>query len=102
MIKIKRETDATIGLLSESSMENAFLILIKNTCEKHSHHNIGRSFIKRPTSGASSDNEWQRVVQQVTTNGNERQQVTTNVWFTEWKQIRASKKKWFYVSKWNK
>ena len=57
MIKNKRETEARIGLLSESSMENAFFILIINTCEKHSHHSIGRSFTKRPTSGASSDNE---------------------------------------------
>ena len=57
MIKSKRETEARIGLLSESSMENAFFILIINTCEKHSHHSIGRSFTKRPTSGASSDNE---------------------------------------------
>ena len=71
MIKSKREIEARIRLLSESSMENPFLILIINTCEKHSHHNIGRSFIKRLTSGASSDNEWQRVVQQVTTNDNE-------------------------------
>ena len=71
MIKRKRERKATIGILSESSMENPFLISIINTCEKHSHHNIGRSFIKRLTSGASSDNEWQRVVQQVTTNDNE-------------------------------
>ena len=71
MIKRKREIKATIGILSESSMENPFLISIINTCEKHSHHNIGRSFIKRLTSGASSDNEWQRVVQQVTTNDNE-------------------------------
>ena len=52
----------------ESSMENLFLISIINTCEKLSHHNIEKSFIKRLTSGASSDNEWQRVVQQVTIN----------------------------------
>ena len=78
MIKSKREIEATIGILSESSMENPFLILIINTCEKHSHHNIGRWFIKSSTSGASSDNEWQRVIQQVTTNGNQWQQVTKN------------------------
>ena len=95
MIKSKREIEATIGILSESSMENPFLILIINTCEKHLHHNIGRSLIKILMSGGSSDNEWQRVVQQVTTNDNEWQQVTTNVSFSEWKQIRASEKKWF-------
>ena len=75
MIKSKREIEATIGILSESSMENPFLILIINTCEKHSHHNIGRSFIKILMSGGSSDNEWKRVVQQVTTNDND---VTTS------------------------
>ena len=58
MVKIKGEIEATIGMLSESSMENLFLISITNTCEKLSHHNIGRSFIKRQASGASSDNEW--------------------------------------------
>ena len=57
MNKSKREIDITIGILSESSIGNAFLISIKSTCEKHSHHNIGRSFIKRLTSGASSDSE---------------------------------------------
>ena len=57
MIKSKREIEATIGILPESSMENLFLISIINNCEKHSHHNNERSFIKRLTSGASSDNE---------------------------------------------
>ena len=71
MVKIKTEIEATIGILSESSMGNLFLISIIKTCEKYSHHSIGRSFIKRLTSGASSDNDWQRVVQQVTTNDNE-------------------------------
>ena len=83
VVKIKREIELTIGILSQSSMENFFLISIINACEKHSHHNIGRSFIKRVTSGASSDNEGQRVVQQVTTNDNEDQQVTTNVQFSD-------------------
>ena len=36
------------------------------------------SFIKRQTSGMSSDNEWQRVVQRVTTNDNEWQQMATS------------------------
>ena len=71
MNKSKREIETTIRIPSESTMENAFLISIINTCEKHSHHNIERSFIKRLTSAASSDNERQRVVQQVTTNDNE-------------------------------
>ena len=34
------------------------------------------SFIKRQTSGTSSENEWQRMVQRVTTNDNEWQQMT--------------------------
>ena len=83
VVKIKREIELTIGILSQSSVENLFLISIINACEKHSHHTIGRSFIKRVTSGASSDNEGQRVVQQVTTNDNEDQQVTTNVQFSD-------------------
>ena len=74
MNKSKREIETTIRIPSESTMENAFLISIINTCEKHSHHNIERSFIKRLTSDASSDNERQRVVQQVTTNDNKWQQ----------------------------
>ena len=57
MMENKGEIEATTGILSESSMENPFLISIINTCKKHSHHNIGRSFIKRLTSGASCDNE---------------------------------------------
>ena len=47
MVKIKGEIEAKIGILSESSKENLFLITITNTCEKVSHHNIGKSFIKR-------------------------------------------------------
>ena len=38
-----------------------------------------RSFIKRQTTGLSSDNEWQRVVQRVTVNGNE--------WYNEWQRM---------------
>ena len=57
MVKIKGEIEVTIGILSESSMKNLFVISITNTCEKLSHYNIGRSFIKRLTSNASSDNE---------------------------------------------
>ena len=56
-MEINREIEATTGILSESSMENLFLISIINTCKKHSHHNIGRLFIKRLTSGAWCDKE---------------------------------------------
>ena len=42
VVKIKREIELTIGILSQSSVENLFLISIINACEKHSHHNIGR------------------------------------------------------------
>ena len=45
-----------------------------------------RSFIKRQTSSTSSDNEWynewQRVVQRVTTNGNK--------WYNEWQRVTTS------------
>ena len=52
-----------------------------------------RSFIKRQTSGISSDNEWKRVVHRVTTCGtasdNEWQQVTTNdnEWYNKWQRM---------------
>ena len=45
------------------------------------------------TSGTTSNNEWQRI----TTSDNEWQWVTTNnsEWYNEWKLMRASKTKWF-------
>ena len=59
-----------------------------------------RSFIKRQTIGTSSDNEWynewQRVVQRVTTNDNEWQRVTTND--NEWQQMTTSDKEWQRVT----
>ena len=54
-----------------------------------------RSFIKRQMSGASRDNEWQRVVQRVITNDNEWQQVvqrvTTNDKEWQWVVQRVTK-----------
>ena len=44
--------------------------------------NCKRSFVKRQASGTSSDNEWQRVVQRVTTNDNE--------WYNEWQRVITS------------
>ena len=41
-----------------------------------------RSFIKRQTSGTSSDKEWQRVVQGVAANDNE--------WCNEWQWVTTS------------
>ena len=38
-----------------------------------------RSFIKRQTSGTSSDKEWQRVVKRMTTKANEWQRVINQV-----------------------
>ena len=73
-MEINREIEATTGILSESSMENLFLISVINTCKKHSHDNIGRSFIKRLTSGASSYKEWYNKWQQMTTSDNTWQQ----------------------------
>ena len=54
------------------------------------------SFIKRQTSGTSSDNEWynewQRVVQQVTTSDNEWQQLVQRVTTggIEWREVTTS------------
>ena len=74
-------------------------------------------FIKRQTSGLSSDNEWQRMtasdnewqgtVQRVTTSGttsdNEWQQVATNdsKWqrvYIEWQQVTKSDSEWQWVT----
>ena len=48
-----------------------------------------RSFIKRQMTGASRDNEWQRVVQRVITNDNEWQQVVQRVTTNdkEWQRV---------------
>ena len=48
-----------------------------------------RSFIKRQTSGTSSDNEWQRVTTSGTTSDKEWQRVTTsdNEWYNEWQRV---------------
>ena len=47
-----------------------------------------RSFIKRQTSGISSDNEWQRVTTSGTTSDNEWHQMTTSD--NEWKRVTTS------------
>ena len=46
------------------------------------------SFIKRQSSSTSSDNEWQRVVQRVTTNDNEWQRTTTSD--DEWQRVTTN------------
>ena len=47
-----------------------------------------RSFIKRQTSGISSDNEWQRVTTSGTTSDNEWHQMTTSD--NEWQRVTTS------------
>ena len=69
-----------------------------------------KSLIKRQTSGTSSDNEWKRVVQQMTTSENEWQrvvqQVTTsgtmsnNEWYNEWQRMTTNGIKWQRVVQW--
>ena len=51
------------------------------------------------TSGTTSDNEWQPMRTSGKTNGNEWQWVTTSDTMNEnkWKQMRASKREWFWV-----
>ena len=51
-----------------------------------------RSYVKRQTSGTSSDNEWQRVVQRLTTNDNEWQwmAMSDNEWQRVVKQVTTS------------
>ena len=60
-------------------------------------YEIGRrSFIKRQTSGTSSDNEWQRLVQRVVTNDSQWQRIITssttygNEWDNEWQRVTTS------------
>ena len=54
-----------------------------------SFYKIIGSFIKRQTSGTSSDNEWQRVTTSDTTSDNEWQQATTKgkEWYNEWQRV---------------
>ena len=47
---------------------------------------IFRSFIKRQTSGTSSGNEWQRVIQPVATSDNK--------WYNEWQRVTTNDKGW--------
>ena len=53
------------------------------------------------TSSTSSDNEWQRVVQRVTTNDNEWQRVITNdnKWYNEWQRVKTGGIEWREVTK---
>ena len=59
------------NLIIKLILQRSLIIFLKN-------EQFIRSFIKRQTSGTSSDNEWQRVVQQVTMNDNEWQQMATS------------------------
>ena len=75
-------------------------------------------FIKRQTSGTSSENEWQRMKKSGTTSEYEWQQVTMrdnewynewqrvtmssttsdNEWYNEWKRVKTSDKEWQRVT----
>ena len=66
-----------------------------------------RSFIKRQTSGTSSDNEWQRLVQPVATNDNKWQRMTTRVQRvttsgstsdSKWQLVTTSDNEWQLVT----
>ena len=60
--------------------------------DKNPHEEKNKSFIKRQTSGTSSDNEWQRVVQRVTTHDNEWQRVVQRMTTSdnEWQRVTIS------------
>ena len=68
----QRASQLLIIFLRLSGFPDLFDKVFLNTF-KFSLYDFSRSFIKRQTSGASSDNEWynewQRVVQRVTTSG---------------------------------
>ena len=70
------------------------LILIRPSAQS-----FNRSFIKRQTSGTSSDNEWQRLVQRVTMNGNDWQRMTTSgtTSYNKWQQMTMSDSEWQQV-----
>ena len=53
---------------------NYIKVIVQNEIKEH-QKNESRSFIKRQTSGTSSDNEWQ----QMTTSDNE--------WYIEWQRV---------------
>ena len=59
---------------------------------------IRRSFIKRQTSDTSSDKEWQRVVQRVTTNDNKWQGVVQREATSdnEWQRMTTSDNEFFF------
>ena len=63
---------------------NYIKVIVQNEIKEH-QKNESRSFIKRQTSGTSSDNEWQRVTTSGTTSDNEWQRVTTND--NEWQRV---------------
>ena len=59
-------------------------------------HNFLGSFMKKQTSGTSSDNEGQQVTTSGTTSDNEWQRVTTNSnkWYNEWQRVTTNDNKW--------
>ena len=59
-------------------------------------HNFLGSFMKKQTSGTSSDNEGQQVTTSGTTSDNEWQWVTTNSnkWYNEWQRVTTNDNKW--------
>ena len=63
-----------------------------------------RSFIKRQTSGTSSDNEWQWLTTSGTTSDNEWQRVTTSgttsnaEWYNKWQRMATSDKEWQQIA----
>ena len=59
-------------------------------------HNFLGSFMKKQTSGTSSDNEGQQVTTSGTTSDNEWPRVTTNSnkWYNEWQRVTTNDNKW--------
>ena len=85
-----------------SSFKNAEMNTILTTSVAHFSTNkksvIKRSFIKRQTSDTSSDKEWQRVVQRVTTNDNKWQGVVQREATSdnEWQRMTTSDNEFFF------
>ena len=72
-------------------------------------HIFWRSFIKRQTSGTSSDNEWYNEWQEMTTSDKEWQRVVQGVttsgttsdkeWYNEWQRMTTSDNEWQRITK---
>ena len=70
--------------IGDNKSETRLFTLSEQTFSSQRVTFLKRSFIKRPTSGTSRDNEWQRIVQRMTTSDND--------WYNKWQWVTTSGK----------